>query len=844
MSVPDEPRHVYLLGGAWFNRLGEGGHIGCTVAENDSDRISFGGECFLAGFVADFDSKPVSPSGLSMDKSSPVIPRGFVDWESRLRFFRARQLILGGQMCSQAPQCSATGEGLSSGCLGDADWNGIQRKLDDWGGQAFQTAWADWWNANRSTWLTGDFGFSEFKSEAFGSGDSNICTGGMDSNDGNSGLDSDESGRLQGCEGTKGKWETTPRKRGREREANTKDKVVQPKAVGSKEVPAPQAPSAKAVQTAFLAPTVLGLVSVVVPASATKSSKVVEYDDPYRKWEATHKPNVRCERGSFAHRDQEKILVPRAALGGSPFARTLAWMKYMRPLVFKTSSQSCPGWPGPNPIVPLLPSHLPSTPLCLTSSGKPLNRSWQRVQRRSAHVSAQSSAEWLVASFGTWICRSSGDLSMLKEGLGTWSITGFQELAFGTLVDDLVPICRPANASTEAGRGTPHFEILTDTMIETTEDIAGGAQSGNADAIARRFPPTEYNASVGPLNHLRRRRRFVLVRYDLQLMEQRRTELLGKDTLGYVQNSAYSGYLTACHQDTPFSQAGTNATSLGVKLITAKDFTYLTKNTGSPFTSATSAMVDGVPPAQGLTAHAEAAKKASGSKPNSRNKKKLKLTAKALLAFESLHSFDAEESKVPPEASHIAQAIKQEGPPKQPFLHSGASSSIDNWVNRDQQSRQGIEPYDAITTEDFMDRATEQTRRWQAATVADSLRFPQRSSGALTGASVKNLCLHCEVSPGTDWPFGLLCDKCHENLSGPQEASHAPQAGNILSCGEVCGIGEACRNEHGTIQGTCTHTKGHDPAVAHMCKPCIDYSSSEEDEQAWNKSLSPCRSII
>jgi len=269
MSVPDEPRHVYLLGGAWFNRLGEGGHIGCTVAENDSDRISFGGECFLAGFVADFDSKPVSPSGLSMDKSSPVIPRGFVDWESRLRFFRARQLILGGQMCSQAPQCSATGEGLSSGCLGDADWNGIQRKLDDWGGQAFQTAWADWWNANRSTWLTGDFGFSEFKSEAFGSGDSNICTGGMDSNDGNSGLDSDESGRLQGCEGTKGKWETTPRKRGREREANTKDKVVQPKAVGSREVLAPLAPLAKAVQTAFLAPTVLSLAS----GSASFSNK-------------------------------------------------------------------------------------------------------------------------------------------------------------------------------------------------------------------------------------------------------------------------------------------------------------------------------------------------------------------------------------------------------------------------------------------------------------------------------------------------------------------------------------------------------------------------------------------
>ena len=859
MSVPDEPRHAYLLGGAWFNRLGEGGHIGCTIAEDDTGRISFGGECFLAGFVEDFDGTPVSPPGFSMDNSSPAIPRGFVDWEGRLRFFRVRQLILGGQMCSPAPQCPATGEGLSSGCFGDAGWDGIQRKLDDWGGQAFRTAWTDWWNANRSTWLAGDFGFSEFTEPETAtyqnrirrqqhirlqilrrkSGGSNICTGGIDSNDCNSLPDSDESEKSQGCEGTEGKWETTRRKKRRVQEARTKDKAVQPKAVGSREVFAPLAPLAtafqtafwtptvlslapmpawdhqlaplaKAVQTAFLAPTVLSLASMVVPASATKSSKIFEDDDPRRKWEATHEPNLHCERGSFAHRDQEHFSVLKAASGGSPFVRTLAWMKSMRSLVFKTSSQSCPGWPGSNPIVPLLPSHLPSTPLCLTSYGKPLNRSRQRVQIWP---------EWLVASFNTRIFRSSGDLSMLKKGLGSWSITDFQEFAFGTLVDDLVLICRPANASTEAGRGTPLLEILRDTIIETAEDIPGGAQ---------------------------------------------RTELLVKDSLGYVQNSAYSGYLTACHQDTPLSQG---ARTQREKLITAMDFAYLTKNTGSPFTGATSATRNGgntknsehpnrgaVPLPRELVSnrqaelvaglcwlvheqgggfsvenptHAEAAKKASGSKPDSHNKKRGKLIARAPLPLESLPSFDAEESKVPLEASHIAGTPSQEGPPERPFLHPGASSSSDYWVSRD--------PYDAITTEDFMDRAAEQT-----------FGSPQRSPGALTSAPVNNLCLHCEVSPGTDWPFGLLCDECHDNLSGVVfsrlEASLAPQAGNILSCGEVCDSGEACHDVHGTIQGTCTHTKGHDPAVAHMCKPCIDYYRPLDAPR--NKSLSTSRRVM
>ena len=56
------------------------------------------------------------------------------------------------------------------------------------------------------------------------------------------------------------------------------------------------------------------------------------------------------------------------------------------------------------------------------------------------------------------------------------------------------------------------------------------------------------------------------------------------------------------------------------------------------------------------------------------------------------------------------------------------------------------------------------------------------------------------------------------------------EAGNITSCGQPCGIGRACRNATGTLEGTCIHAKGHDPAVAHMCAPCDDYTSSEEDD--------------
>ena len=103
------------------------------------------------------------------------------------------------------------------------------------------------------------------------------------------------------------------------------------------------------------------------------------------------------------------------------------------------------------------------------------------------------------------------------------------------------------------------------------------------------------------------------------------------------------------------------------ELFTSKDLTYLTKNAGSLLKNASSATVNGVPLSQVLTAHAGAAKKASGSKPSSHDKKRLKLTAKALLALKSLQTFDAEETVVPGD-----QAQMQIVPP-QAMAPTGAS---------------------------------------------------------------------------------------------------------------------------------------------------------------------------
>ena len=114
----------------------------------------------------------------------------------------------------------------------------------------------------------------------------------------------------------------------------------------------------------------------------------------------------------------------------------------------------------------------------------------------------------------------------MKEGLGAWSVTGSQELAFNMLVDDLVPICRPTGASAKAGRGIPRLENLMEelasleadspeAMIQATENMAGVAQSVDVDAVARRFPPVEYIASVDPMDHLKGRRRQAFANQDL-----------------------------------------------------------------------------------------------------------------------------------------------------------------------------------------------------------------------------------------------------------------------------------------------------------------------------------------
>ncbi len=88
-------------------------------------------------------------------------------------------------------------------------------------------------------------------------------------------------------------------------------------------------------------------------------------------------------------------------------------------------------------------------------------------------------------------------------------------------------------------------------------------------------------------------------------------------------------------------------------------------------------------------------------------------------------------------------------------------------VNRLCRLKQEIEPYEAVTTEDFMDRAAEQTRRWQTAGTATSSQASRRDLGDLPAPAsyLINMCLQCEVKPGTDWPLGLLCKECYEDLS-------------------------------------------------------------------------------
>ena len=88
-------------------------------------------------------------------------------------------------------------------------------------------------------------------------------------------------------------------------------------------------------------------------------------------------------------------------------------------------------------------------------------------------------------------------------------------------------------------------------------------------------------------------------------------------------------------------------------------------------------------------------------------------------------------------------------------------------VNRLWHLEQEIEPYEAVTTEDFMDQAAEQTRRVQAVGIATSSQASRRDPGdSPTPVSyLINMCLQCEVKPGTDWPLGLLCKECYEDLS-------------------------------------------------------------------------------
>jgi hypothetical protein len=114
--------------------------------------------------------------------------------------------------------------------------------------------------------------------------------------------------------------------------------------------------------------------------------------------------------------------------------------------------------------------------------------------------------------------------------------------------------------------------------------------------------------------------------------------------------------------------------------------------------------------------------------------------------------------------------MQPEGPPPNVASPSSGGNPVKLEpvaVNRLWRLEQEIEPYEAVTTEDFMNRAAEQTRRWQAAGTATSSQASRRDLEDLPAPAshLINMCLQCEMKPGIDWPLGLLCKECYEGLS-------------------------------------------------------------------------------
>ncbi len=87
------------------------------------------------------------------------------------------------------------------------------------------------------------------------------------------------------------------------------------------------------------------------------------------------------------------------------------------------------------------------------------------------------------------------------------------------------------------------------------------------------------------------------------------------------------------------------------------------------------------------------------------------------------------------------------------------------------------------------------------------------------------------------WKTAIETEHGLEHLQFVVHSQAYAKLGNGLSCGEPCGVGVACRNHQGEYQGTCIHFKGHDPAVAHSCASCDDYTSSEEDKKGLKRSI-------
>ena len=110
----------------------------------------------------------------------------------------------------------------------------------------------------------------------------------------------------------------------------------------------------------------------------------------------------------------------------------------------------------------------------------------------------------------------------------------------------------------------------------------------------------------------------------------------------------------------------------------------------------------------------------------------------------------ADEALTPPELPPVRPQLRD---PPQPASRSNEDwgRGVQNWgANKDLPGWIPVKP--------------EQTPNIQSDQAASSSQAPTGGSPSTANSTI-NMCTHCEMLPGTDWPLGLFCNKCYAELS-------------------------------------------------------------------------------